>query len=59
MNDIFAEFDRKSTIKNINERLNLGELRVDNSYISKICCKKYKETYTIKCIKFKIDILNR
>ena len=29
-NDIFAEFDRNSRIKNITERLNLGELQVDN-----------------------------
>ena len=30
LNDILAEFDRSSSIKNITDRLNLGELQVDN-----------------------------
>ena len=41
--DVTKEFDRSSTIKNITEKLNVGELRVDNCYMS---CEKYRETYT-------------
>ena len=31
LNDIFVEFDRSSTIKNVTDRLNLGELQVDDT----------------------------
>ena len=43
-NDIFAEFDRNSRIKNITERLNLGELQVDD--VTTNYGRKYKYIYT-------------
>ena len=43
-NDIFAEFDRNSRIKNITERLNLGELQVDD--VTTNYGRKYKDIYT-------------
>ena len=43
-NDIFAEFNRNSRIKNITERLNLGELQVDD--VTTNYGRKYKDIYT-------------
>ena len=43
-NDVFAEFDRNSRIKNITERLNLGELQVDD--VTTNYGRKYKDIYT-------------
>ena len=44
MNDIFAEVDRSSQIKNFTDKLNLVELQVDNTSVKFTAetIKKYK-----------------
>ena len=44
LNDVFAELDGSSGIKNIiTDRLNLGRLQVDDSHINKNYGRKYEE----------------
>ena len=43
-NDIFEKFDGSSQMKNIIDRLNLGELQVDD--VSTNYGRKYKDIYT-------------
>ena len=43
-NDIFEKFDGNSQMKNIIDRLNLGELQVDD--VSTNYGRKYKDIYT-------------
>ena len=44
LNDIFAEVDRSNQIKNFTDKLNLGELQVDNTSVKFTAetTKKYK-----------------